>query len=224
MFDTQSFAQALHRDYTGKTRVLTRVLHTVGNVVHVIEDVPIKAGPPRRAYCVHCNDTVYDLRYMFIEVPLTYQALPYRYEFYKDMEPTDERPEDLWDLVMRQPSTGTLHSPGDGYHLTPLLIFDLYHPEYVWTVNQADSSTAVLAHYRQLCELTGLDAHTIYQEVYDDNPYTHWDDTWMCARAATLADVSAVISDLEQVNYISLAERMKELWSSYIKSSPSSDS
>lgn len=127
---------------------------------------------------------------------------------------TDKRPSDwMRGYLLKQAKEMRRHLhdhlPGDGYH-------ELAHCYHVclrgedlrgeeWFGQFETSEGAVLAHVEDICLLAGIDYDVLVMQAYNRVMRASANDRRACRRAATLADIDAVMDDLEDINYHTLA-------------------
>ena len=115
------------------------------------------------------------------------------------------------------------HCPGDGFHYVPgtaTFYQDLrgHDPsKFVpfprnWWIEFQHSNSAIFAHVEDICKLLGIDYGDLYRKAYPGclPPHTGRGRRTYCERPATLADVAAVISDLEDINFSQLATELED--------------
>jgi len=134
--------------------------------------------------------------------------------------PTDERPappeEDarLRRELGRHYADGLvhLHSPGDGWHFLPGADVIAYNGETWFATHPTTSARAILTHALDICAAANLAFNALWQEAYPQSPVPQItdQDRQHCTRPATLHDLSAVLSDLESVNFHQLHKVLKE--------------
>lgn len=134
-----------------------------------------------------------------------------------EFEPTELRPSpkqlnELREAAARKTKYTKLHSPGDGWHYLPGPVIFALESSGRWFNLRETSEGCVFAHLEEICTLAGLDFQELCARAYPDEDIRVGDeDRIHCVRSATLNDVQAVIGDLDDINYGTLAHEVEKL-------------
>jgi hypothetical protein len=132
-------------------------------------------------------------------------------------KPTDMRPNVTAQKDLQREKVKSLaeypakkHTPGTGWHYVPAEPMICFNGSY-WFVMRESSEGAILAHFKQICDLYGLDYIALQKEAYpDEEPQTVTAEyNKLLARPATIEDAEKVLDDLTDVNYHSLREALE---------------